>query len=164
RGMCGRKVTHKKESEQIKAEPLQTVVNRALHAIRRVVEDYVVRRRREGEILLSVILPRSLEQFPHLGRQNIFAAVLGVEEIAEPALAQAEAIPGRGVVIADARDPRRFECRIAVLFLDDRELIAKRYAAQTEADWGLVVFRRTCLHADLPFCLRGSGNAPQGSC
>ena len=31
-----------------------------------------------------------LEQLPHLGGEDIFAAVLGVEEVAEPALAQAE--------------------------------------------------------------------------
>src|SRR5580700_9731025 len=66
-------------------------------------------------------------------------------EIAEPALAQAEAIPGRGVVIADTRAPCRFECGIGDLLRDNREFIAKRYAAQTEADWGLVVFRRSCL-------------------
>jgi len=32
-----------------------------------------------------------------------------VEKIAEPALAQAEPIPGRGVIIADTHAPRRFE-------------------------------------------------------
>ncbi len=29
---------------------------------------------------------------------------------------------------------------------------------------GLVVIRRSCLHADLPFCLRDGRNAQQGSC
>src|SRR6202163_3764815 len=146
---------HEDDIERIKTEPLQTVLNRALHAIRRVVEDHVVRRRREGEILLGVILPRRLEQLPHLGREDIAAAVLGVEEIAEPALAQTEAIPGRGVVVADTRAPRRFERGIGVLFRDDRALITKWHAAQAEVDRGLVaLFRRGCLHASLSFCLR----------
>jgi hypothetical protein len=57
-------------------EPSQTVLNRALHAIRRVVEDQVVRRRREGKILLGVILPRRFKQLPHLGREDIVVAVL----------------------------------------------------------------------------------------
>jgi hypothetical protein len=78
---------HEDDIERVNAEPLQTVLDRALHAIFRVVEDQVVRRRREGEILLGIILPRRLEQLPHLGREDIVAAVLGVEEIAEPALA-----------------------------------------------------------------------------
>jgi hypothetical protein len=60
-----------------------------------------------------------------------------VEEIAEPALAQAEAIPGRGVIIADTRAPRRVERGIGVLFRNDGELIAKRYAAQAKSDRGL---------------------------
>src|ERR1700680_2567820 len=147
---------HEDDIERIKAEPLQTVLNRALHAVRRVVEDEVVRRRREGKILLGVILPRRLKQLPYLGREDIIAAILGVEEVAEPALAQAEAIPGRGVVVADTRAPRCFERGIGVLFRDDRELITKWHAAQAEADRGLVVlFRRGCLHAGLPSCLRG---------
>jgi hypothetical protein len=60
-----------------------------------------------------------------------------VEEIAEPPLAQAETIPGRGVVVADTRAPRRFEGRVGVLFRDDRELIAKWNASQAEATGGL---------------------------
>src|SRR6202040_4241680 len=103
------------------------------------------------------------KQLPYLGREDIIAAVLGVEEVAEPALAQAEAIPGRGVVVADTRAPRCFERSVGVLFRDDRELIAKWHAAQAEADRGLVVFRRGCLHAGLPFCLRGGQNARQGN-
>ena len=154
-GIVGRKVVYEDHIERIKSEPLQTVLDRALHAIRRVVEDQVVRRRCEGKILLRVILPRSLEQLPHLGREDIIAAVLGVEEIAEPPLAQAETIPGRGVVVADTRAPRRFERSVGVLFRDDRELIAKWHAAQAEADRGLVVFRRSCLHDGLPFWYRG---------
>jgi hypothetical protein len=65
-----------------------------------------------------------------------------VQEAAEPTLAQAEAIPGRGVVVADTRAPRRFERGISDLFRDNRELIAKRHTAQTEADRKLVAFRR----------------------
>src|SRR3984893_18623248 len=163
-GIVGREVVHEDDIERVNAKPLQAVLDRALHAIRRVVEDQVIRRRREGKILLGVVLPRRLEQLPHLGREDIVATVLGVEEIAEPALAQAEAIPGRGVVIADTRAPRRVECGIGVLLRDNRELIAKRYAAQTEADRGLVVFRPSCLHAGLPLSRRGGGNAGQRSC
>ena len=93
------------------------------------------------------------------------AAVLGVEEIAKPALVQAEAIPGRGVIIADNRAPRRFERGIGVLFRNDGELIAKRHAAQAKSDRGLVVFRYSRLHFGLPFCcLRGGRNARQGNC
>jgi len=56
------------------------------NTVGRAREDQVVRRRREGEILLGVILPRHHEQLLHLGREDTLAAVLGVEEIAEPAL------------------------------------------------------------------------------
>src|SRR3984893_15689640 len=87
-----------------------------------------------------------------------------MEEIAEPAFAKAEDIPGRGIEVADTRAPRRFERGIGVLLRDDRELIAKRHAAQAEADRGLVVFRRSCLHAGLSFCLRGGRPVRQGSC
>src|SRR6202163_2926545 len=59
-GIVGREVMHEDYIERINAEPLQTVLDRALYAIRRVVEDQVVRRWREGEVLLGVILPRRL--------------------------------------------------------------------------------------------------------
>src|ERR1700738_2702050 len=79
-GIVGREVVHEDDIERIKAKPLQTVLNRALHVIRCVVEDQVVRRRREGKILLGVILPRRLQQLSHLGREDIVAAILGVED------------------------------------------------------------------------------------
>src|SRR5467141_696022 len=49
----GREVVHEDDIERINAEPLQTVLDRALHTIASVVVDQVVRRRREGEILLG---------------------------------------------------------------------------------------------------------------
>src|ERR1700716_880473 len=72
-GIVRREVVHEDDIERINAEPLQTVLNRAPHAICRVIEDQVVRRRREGEILLGVILPRRLEQLSHLGREDVVA-------------------------------------------------------------------------------------------
>ncbi len=80
------------------------------------------------------------------------AAVLGVEEIAKPALAQAEAIPWRGVIIADTGTPRRVERGKSFLFRNDGELVAKRYTAQAKSDRGLVMIPHTRLHLGCPFC------------
>jgi hypothetical protein len=89
----------------------------------------------KGKYSLASFCPDALGSFPPWTRGHS-RCDLGVEEITEPALAQAEAIPGRGVVVADARAPR-FERGIGVLFRDERELIAKRHAAQAEGGGGL---------------------------
>src|ERR1700704_2111527 len=116
------------------AEPLQTVLNGAAHAVSRVVEYDVVGRRREGKIRPSVVLLGSLEQLADLGRNDVFVPIPVVQVIPEASFGESEPVPGRHVVIAHAGAPGRIQRLIRLLVGDDFELVAQRDTTQTERD------------------------------
>src|SRR6267378_4574880 len=125
--------------EMADAEPLETVLNGAAHAVGRVVEYDVVGRRRKGEIRPSVVLLGSLEQLTDLRREDVFVPILVVQVVPEASFGESEPVPGRHVVVAHAGAPGRIQGLIPILVGDDFELVAQRYTAQTELDGWYVV-------------------------
>jgi hypothetical protein len=69
---------HERHVQAVHAETLETVFDRATNAVRRIVEDDVVRRIRERVDLRMPIVFRSLEQLSDLGREQIVFALLVV--------------------------------------------------------------------------------------
>src|SRR6516165_12768366 len=67
-----------------------------------------------------------------LGGQHEVAARLAIKRTAEAVLALRQAVPGCGVVVADAGVPGGFYCGGGLRFGNDLEQIAETGAAETE--------------------------------
>src|SRR5262249_19812907 len=67
-----------------------------------------------------------------LGREHEVAARPAIKRSAEAVLALRQAVPGCGVVVADAGVPGGFQCGGGLRFGDDFEQIAEAGAAATE--------------------------------
>src|SRR5260370_38868238 len=88
--------------EMADAEPLQTVLDGASHAVGRVVEYDVVGRRREGEIRPSVVLLGSLEQLTDFRRENVFVPILVVRVVPEASFSEPQPVPASTVALSHA--------------------------------------------------------------
>ena len=72
--------------EAIDAKALEAVLDRPAHAVRRIVDDHVIGRVRQGIGFGMVVVPRRLEQLADLGREEVVGSLLVMEKVAEPAL------------------------------------------------------------------------------
>ena len=109
KGEIRRDVVDEGDIEAVDAEALQAVLDRAAHAVGRVVVDDVVRRIGQRVDLRMAIVLRCLEELPDLRGQQVFAPLLSVQKSAETPLGQTEPIPWRDVEVADADFPGRLE-------------------------------------------------------
>src|SRR5690606_31115480 len=72
------------------------------------------------------------EDAANLGGDAEFVALLPAQEAADAMFAQAPAIPGRGIEIADAGVPAGLQRRLRLVVADDGEEIAERRPAKAE--------------------------------
>src|ERR1700744_4798294 len=79
-------VMHERDVQAVHAEALQAVLDRAAHAVRRVVEYDVVRRVGQRIDFRMPIVLRCLEQLSDFGGKQIVLALLVVQEVSEAPL------------------------------------------------------------------------------
>ena len=116
------------------AESRQAVLIGAQHAVAAVVEAQIERQAagpaRLGE---GRGIGRPAVDAADLGAQHEAVARLGAEHAADPMLALAVAVPGRGVEIADAGGIGRLDREVGLRLVDHLDRIAERAAAKAEA-------------------------------
>ena len=115
------------------AQPLQAVLERAHHAIIAVVEPHTERQPAGPHAAIEgfgVVAPRAWCGRPWWTAR--IAARLAIQRAAEAVLALRQAVPGRGVVVADAGVPGGLQCGSGLRFGDDLEQVAEPGAAEAE--------------------------------
>src|ERR1700722_18370447 len=93
---------------------------------------------REWEQLAVHGCLRRLQQFAYFGRNYIFTSRLVVKKAAIPSLGKTEAIPGRNVIIANARAPCGFQDCVRILVSYHGKFVPQGNASQAEVERRLV--------------------------
>src|ERR1700740_689319 len=130
---------HKGDVDAVDTKPLETIFDRSPNTGCRIVEDHIVGRRRKREVLFVLRSFRSLKQFAHLRRKNVFAPLLVMKEVAVAALSQTQSVPRGHVVVSDASGPCCFDRGVGVLVGDNLEFVAKRNTPHAEFEGWFVM-------------------------
>ena len=126
-------IVNEQEVDTIHAEPhLRLLVGAHDFVVAVIVHVVEVEFARPRFSLKLVRLGRREEPTADFGRQNKFGPRLRVEETTATKFGQTPAVIGRGIVVANAGVPRRFECCSRRRFVEPDKELAERRAAETQ--------------------------------
>ena len=114
------------------AQALQAVLDGAAHAIRGVVVIDPERQAGDEGAMLPALRGIGTEQPADLGGEHELIARLVAQHLAEAVLRNAGPVFRRGVEVADAGIPGRFQRRHGIGVRDDLEHVAQRRAAEAD--------------------------------
>src|SRR5262249_18272835 len=132
-----REVVNPYEVQAADAEALETVLDRAQRAVRRVVIDHAVRPAEFEDVSLLAELPRARfhsvkDQPADLGTEHVLVALVFGQRPAQAHFGQAGAVQWRRVKVADALLPGGINGGGRLLFWDVAEHVAQRRGTEAQ--------------------------------